>query len=168
MITAKELLEQLLKAEKQGFLNVNLSYHVLKKEGLTSIALHIDIDDSSCIAKIIEEDKERILLKHQLQQEQDELKNNKQGIFKNKADRFTYLMIDTRTGKHKIGRSKRPDARERTLQSEVPQIKLIAFCHESVVTEFELHRVFSAKRVRGEWFDLSKKDVLQIKKLMQA
>ena len=165
MFTAKELFEQLLKAEKQGLVRVSLSYPVFKKEGLTSIALNIDIDDTCYIGKTLEEDRERVLLKHQLEQEQEEFKTN---TCNSKTEKFTYLMVDNRNKLYKIGKSNNPSFREKTLQSEVPQIKLLSYCAEWIVSEKDLHKRFESKRIRGEWFRLNKHDVLTIKNLMQA
>ncbi len=76
-----------------------------------------------------------------------------------KIESKTYLMID---GNNfiKIGRSYSPIIRERTLQSQNPTIKLIAFCEKDV--EKELHLKYHSKRKRGEWFFLSKVDIKNI------
>ena len=75
-------------------------------------------------------------------------------------DAKTYLMHDSNTGYTKIGRSVNPRMRERTLQSEKPSITLFAICYELV--EKELHQQYKNKRVRGEWFDLSKDEINDI------
>lgn len=75
-------------------------------------------------------------------------------------DSKTYLMHDSNTGYTKIGRSVNPRMRERTLQSEKPSIALFAICDELV--EKELHQQYKDKRVRGEWFDLSKDEINDI------
>ncbi len=69
----------------------------------------------------------------------------------------TYLMKDFFRGVHKIGKSINPQVRERTLQSEVPTIELIHVIDEDI--EKHLHEKFSAKRIRGEWFNLSNNDL---------
>jgi hypothetical protein len=72
---------------------------------------------------------------------------------------FTYLMEDTRNGLIKIGKSKNPERREKTLQSEVPSVELrIAVPTESDF-ESELHREFDHFRRRGEWFALTSAEV---------
>jgi hypothetical protein len=43
---------------------------------------------------------------------------------KSRFEAFVYLMEDSRNGAFKIGRSKTPGKRERTLQSEAPEITL--------------------------------------------
>lgn len=76
-----------------------------------------------------------------------------------------YLMIDHNTGYYKIGRSKNPQKRENTLQSEKPTIELL-FSSDELPIDIEklIHNEFSNKRVRGEWFDLTEEDVDYIKK----
>ncbi len=73
---------------------------------------------------------------------------------------FVYLMEDLRNGHFKIGRSATPGKRERTLQSEVPQIVLRFSIPANVDHERELHERFDDKRQRGEWFALSPDDLL--------
>lgn len=80
---------------------------------------------------------------------------------------YVYLMKDTTNGFHKIGISNKPEYRERTLQSEKPTIDLICakkypsrLIAESI--ESALHKAYGEKRLRGEWFDLSQKDVNDI------
>ncbi len=72
----------------------------------------------------------------------------------------TYLMVDRNTGYTKIGKSKDPVFRERTLQSEKPTISLFAICEDNV--ERALHSLYENKRVRGEWFDLTPNEVSNI------
>lgn len=71
--------------------------------------------------------------------------------------RKTYLMVDSNTGLTKIGFSVNPKKREVTLQSEKPTISLLKICDNNV--EHELHVKYATKRVRGEWFRLSNKDI---------
>ena len=80
---------------------------------------------------------------------------------------FVYLMKDETNGYHKIGISNKPEYRERTLQSEKPTIVLL--CAKEFPTriiaeaiESALHKAFEGKRLRGEWFALDEKDVLDI------
>jgi hypothetical protein len=81
--------------------------------------------------------------------------------------RHVYVMLNKVTGKYKIGRSNNPEYREKTLQSQEPDIELLFSCHESIVSEKKLHEIFNDKRVRGEWFDLDSDDILEIRKIMQ-
>lgn len=80
---------------------------------------------------------------------------------------YVYLMVDTSNGYHKIGISNHPDYREKTLQSEKPSIEKICakkFPSRIIAQSIEsaLHTAFAAKRIRGEWFHLSEKDVAQL------
>lgn len=72
----------------------------------------------------------------------------------------TYLMKDENTGFVKIGKSIHPQKRESTLQSEKPVISLFKVCDKLI--ESELHNKFKNKRIRGEWFDLTKEDITYI------
>lgn len=74
-----------------------------------------------------------------------------------KVEKKTYLVKDKNTGLTKIGRALDPCFREKTLQSEKPTIVLFAVCSRDI--ENKLHKKFSKKRVRGEWFNLSKNDL---------
>ena len=74
-----------------------------------------------------------------------------------------YLIKNTRNQYTKIGHSKFVLDREKTLQSEEPEVELIYF-KENLNTSIEksLHNEFKEKRVRGEWFNLSDIDIKQI------
>lgn len=74
-----------------------------------------------------------------------------------------YVMIDKNTGLYKIGRSKNPTIREKTLQSEKPTIELMLYWSGFVNDEKILHDKYSDKRVRGEWFSLNYIDIEDIK-----
>lgn len=65
-----------------------------------------------------------------------------------------YLMRNNRNGFIKIGQSDNPRSREKTLQSEEPEIELLKSWHGIVGQEKELHEKFSHLRLRGEWFKL--------------
>lgn len=75
---------------------------------------------------------------------------------------FVYVMEDTRNGLIKIGKSKYPKKRERTLQSEAPstELRLAVPCNEA--TEAELHERYSTARVRGEWFKIDRKTLFEL------
>jgi hypothetical protein len=104
---------------------------------------------------------------------QDELKQQEENKlqFKEKRSKISlkqvYLMRNNLTNHYKIGRSNNPEYRERTLQSQEPDVELLFSCHESIITEKELHDLFDHKRIRGEWFDLNANDVLKIRELME-
>ncbi len=74
-----------------------------------------------------------------------------------------YLMNDMRNGFIKIGFSKEPKFREKTLQSEVPEVEIICFFDGSLADEKTLHGFFYEKRVRGEWFNLDSNDMKYIR-----
>lgn len=85
---------------------------------------------------------------------------------------FVYLMYDSTNGYHKIGISKTPEYRERTLQSEKPTIELVCakeYPSRKIAEAIEsaLHKVYERERIRGEWFNLSKTDVMMIQKTLQ-
>lgn len=69
----------------------------------------------------------------------------------------TYLMKDTATGMVKIGRSIHPAKREHTLQADKPTIELLYTTPENI--ESKLHKEFDAFRMRGEWFNLTQKQI---------
>lgn len=78
---------------------------------------------------------------------------------------YVYLMKDVSNNYYKIGISKTPEYRERTLQSEKPTIEMI--CNKKlparkIAEAFEkaLHTAFADKRIRGEWFSLDENDVM--------
>jgi hypothetical protein len=75
---------------------------------------------------------------------------------------YVYLMEDMRNGLFKIGQNQTPEKREKTLQSEVPETSLRFYMPAHDTAEQELHEMFSAKRVRGEWFELKPKDILSV------
>lgn len=82
-------------------------------------------------------------------------------------DNWIYLMFNPRNSQTKIGHSIRPDTRERTLQAEDPNIEILAAWIAPRRTEKELHKKFASKRTRGEWFDLSINDIVEIHKSME-
>jgi len=86
------------------------------------------------------------------------------------SERLTkiYVMIDKNTGYYKIGRSKNPSIRERTLQSEKPTIEMLFNSDAKVKDEKVLHDKFYEKRVRGEWFDLNGSDLCTIKQYLNC
>jgi len=76
---------------------------------------------------------------------------------------YIYLVLDERTGYIKIGRARNPSARDRTLQSENPQVEMLFFTPADAELERELHQEFAQYRVRGEWFRLSDNHIEHIK-----
>lgn len=82
-----------------------------------------------------------------------------EAIRKSAFDVFTYLMEDTRNGLMKIGKSRNPVVREKTLQSEASSVILRIAVPADNEFESELHSQFHHKRRRGEWFDLDALDI---------
>jgi prophage antirepressor-like protein len=74
----------------------------------------------------------------------------------------TYLLVDESTGYIKIGLSVNPPKREETLFAKKPTTKLIFVSEKNC--EKELHKKYSTKRIRGEWFNLSPKEISDIVK----
>tara|TARA_R110000803_G_C11951411_1_gene317716 strand:- start:39 stop:1340 length:1302 start_codon:yes stop_codon:yes gene_type:complete len=72
----------------------------------------------------------------------------------------TYLMKNRRNGLYKIGKSITPTHRERTLQSEEPEIEMVKVWEDNI--EDRLHKKYSRSRVRGEWFKLTNTQVKYI------
>lgn len=75
---------------------------------------------------------------------------------------LVYLMLNCRNKYTKIGVSMYPEHREKTLQSEEPEVALLATIRGGKRLEAELHDRFAAKRLRGEWFDLNGQDYRDI------
>jgi len=69
--------------------------------------------------------------------------------------RYVYIMEDPRNKSFKIGCSKTPFTRERTLQSEVPETILRFAIPADKEDERNLHDLFKRHRRRGEWFSLT-------------
>lgn len=80
---------------------------------------------------------------------------------------YVYLMFNKHNRYHKIGRSVKPEYRERTLQGQEPDIELVEKWIASSEVESMLHRKYKEKRKRGEWFDLNENDIEEIKIFMQ-
>lgn len=88
-------------------------------------------------------------------------------ILENKTEvNKVYLILNKRNNYIKIGRSKNPKTREKTLQSEEPTLKMIAVWEAENIVEKHLHQKYKSKRIRGEWFDLSLKDLVEISEYM--
>ena len=73
-------------------------------------------------------------------------------------------MKNLRNGFYKIGISSNPGVREKTLQSQEPEIELLFYSEGSYEDERTLHEIFVEKRVRGEWFSLDERDIDFIKR----
>lgn len=85
---------------------------------------------------------------------------------------YVYLMHDSKNGYHKIGISKTPKYREKTLQSEKPTIDMVCakeYPSRKIAEAIEaaLHKVYDECRIRGEWFNLSEADVAMIRETLK-
>ena len=78
-----------------------------------------------------------------------------------------YLMRNKRNNYTKIGFSKNPKYRESCLQSEEPEIELLASFKASMEIEGRLHEQYAEFRIRGEWFELSDKHISEIKRYFE-
>lgn len=65
---------------------------------------------------------------------------------------YVYIMMNQDDFTFKIGQSKMPIYRERTLQSKQPKVVLLKVWQCNKKIEKELHRMYQKNRVRGEWF----------------
>lgn len=72
-------------------------------------------------------------------------------------------MLNKQNNYIKIGKSKKPVFREKTLQAQEPDIELIASWVAPPYVEKEFHNLFKEKRMRGEWFNLKFSDFKIIK-----
>lgn len=93
------------------------------------------------VHQIIQNEKEKLTL--------EPSKKSKKG--------YLYLFSHT-NGLTKIGFSSNPQRREKTLQAEDPRIHMLCARKGTLQQERRLHRIFSKKRIRGEWFDLTEQD----------
>lgn len=85
----------------------------------------------------------------------------------NSSKSYLYLMKCNRTGYYKIGRSKNPAHRERTLQAETPTIQMVASFKDKDFYEKAWHIHFEKERLRGEWFNLTRAQVAYFCHLMR-
>lgn len=106
-----------------------------------------------------------------LKKERAELERVKTEIKKSKPNNnygFVYLFHNTENDSYKIGLSKDPEKRlgaiKTSLSSDVEMILSIE-TGDMVSLESYLHDRFKDRRIRGEWFKLTKEDVDYIKSL---
>tara|TARA_R110000782_G_scaffold68732_1_gene138369 strand:+ start:189 stop:776 length:588 start_codon:yes stop_codon:yes gene_type:complete len=74
-------------------------------------------------------------------------------VLKEIKPKKTYLIKDNINGLYKIGYSINPKQREKTLQSEKPDIKIVKIWNKDI--EKQLHKSYKEHRIRGEWFKLN-------------
>lgn len=80
---------------------------------------------------------------------------------------YVYAMRNERNGYIKIGRSISPQYRERTLQSEEPEVTLLFAYVCRADAETMCHAEFSEYRLRGEWFALPDELVVVLEEMLQ-
>lgn len=83
---------------------------------------------------------------------------------------YVYL-IRSSDGLYKIGRSGNPNNRMRTFKLTLPfdvEYECVIHTDDMVALEKQLHRKYTEKRIRGEWFKLSARDVKYIKGLAKS
>lgn len=73
-----------------------------------------------------------------------------------------YLMKNMATGYYKIGRSSQPRLRERTLQAQEPDVRLVGGFEAQAGNERVLHQKYASKRLRGEWFAFDYGDLFDL------
>lgn len=88
------------------------------------------------------------------------------GLTSKSHESQVYLLLNPELNHVKIGRSKKPGFRERTLQSQEPEIYLIAKWVAPASVETFFHRRYSDNRIRGEWFKLNFRELNEIKEHM--
>lgn len=93
-------------------------------------------------------------------------KNVQNGLGKD-FNNYVYLIYNERNGYTKIGTSKQPKIREKTLQGEEPIVEILVMWNAPRLEEKKLHQLFRRKRIRGEWFKLNPKDYNVIQEHME-
>jgi hypothetical protein len=81
-------------------------------------------------------------------------------------ENYVYIMHNKSNNYYKIGRSIKPEHREKTLQAQEPDIILIEKWIAPAEIERLLHQKYKPKRKRGEWFELVEDDIEEIKIFM--
>jgi len=74
-----------------------------------------------------------------------------------------YIAFDDFTGHYKIGYSTNLKTREKLLKVTNSGLEIIEYFKGSKDDEAAMHERFKGKRVRGEWFDLTEKDLETIR-----
>jgi len=140
---------------KQTFNDLSYSIQVNDKLSATQVEL---------LAFMFQEKEDCIdRLKYNIRRLEGRKNSNKNKKHRNKLEESlckTYLIKNNRNGFYKIGKSKNPLNREKTLQAEEHLIKIVKLWSEDI--ESKLHKEYHQHRVRGEWFKLSKIQVKYI------
>lgn len=82
---------------------------------------------------------------------------------------YGYLYVVEVDGNYKIGISKNPKQRlgEYTKYAKEPHTIILEYCRDYVNLEETLHQKYAQKNIRGEWFSLSKCDLLEISHFLE-
>lgn len=75
---------------------------------------------------------------------------------------YLYIIRNNRNGYFKIGKSINPKHREKTLQSEDPDITLLYIWHCENSIESKIHKKFRPNRKRGEWFEFADQEMVSV------
>lgn len=73
-----------------------------------------------------------------------------------------YLMKNMANGYYKIGKGLSPFTRERTLQAQEPDVRLLVSVETDAAFERQMHQRYAHRRVRGEWFSLDHGDLFAL------
>jgi hypothetical protein len=103
---------------------------------------------------------ERTLLFKYIDNKKEIEKHIKKNKYKKARKYKTYLMKNKLNGLYKIGKSINPKYREKTLQSQEPEIEMVKVWQKDI--ENDLHFKYKKYRKRGEWFKLNKTQVKHI------
>lgn len=79
---------------------------------------------------------------------------------------YVYIMINCDDITFKIGQSKNPIYRERTLQSKEPKVVLLKAWKCDKKIEKQLHEIYKERRTRGEWFKLDFEEFLNFNEII--
>jgi hypothetical protein len=76
------------------------------------------------------------------------------------GDINTYIIKDSSSGLFKIGKSRNPIERLKTLSIGNPNLSIIGVCNKNV--ELLIHKEYDSVRVGGEWFRMDNNDICHI------
>lgn len=76
---------------------------------------------------------------------------------------YVYLIFNQKNGYFKIGFSKNPLKREKTLQAEEPEIALLKIWKKDMAFEKSLHKRYFKQKVRGECFKLTLTELWELR-----
>ena len=97
-----------------------------------------------------------------------DIQERKKSIQKHKRVKGFVYIIKSSEGYYKIGKSIDKETRIGTLEVKLPfeiDVEHTIESDDYTLAEKTLHNEYEKKRVRGEWFSLSKKDLMFIKKI---